>query len=51
MSTLTIEQVVVGYGVAIIIDDLNVTIPENKITTIIGPWGTDERRKNGRSKP
>ena len=39
MSTLTIEQIAVGYGDSIIIDGLDVTIPENKITTIIGPNG------------
>jgi iron complex transport system ATP-binding protein len=39
VSALTVEQIEVGYGGTLIIDDLSVAIPENKITTIIGPNG------------
>ncbi|WP_152656701.1 ABC transporter ATP-binding protein [Oceanobacillus sp. CFH 90083] len=34
-----IEDVQVGYGDALIIDSLNLTIPKGKITTVIGPNG------------
>jgi len=39
MAVLTADQVSVGYIDTLIIDGLNVTIPEKKITTIIGPNG------------
>ncbi|MFD2627533.1 ABC transporter ATP-binding protein [Oceanobacillus kapialis] len=34
-----VEDVQVGYGDALIIDSLNLTIPKGKITTVIGPNG------------
>lgn len=39
MEALLVDQVVIGYAQTNIIDDLSVSIPKNKITTIIGPNG------------
>ncbi|PWA12900.1 iron ABC transporter ATP-binding protein [Pueribacillus theae] len=39
MSILTVDRVAVGYSNTIIINELSVTIPDKKITTIIGPNG------------
>ena len=39
MSAITVDQVAIGYSNTLIIDDLSVSIPEKKITTIIGPNG------------
>ena len=39
MSAITVNQVAIGYSNTLIIDDLSVSIPEKKITTIIGPNG------------
>lgn len=39
MAALKIDQVAIGYSNTIIIDELSVSIPKNKITTIIGPNG------------
>lgn len=39
MAVLSAEQISVGYYDLLVIDGLNVTIPEQKITTIIGPNG------------
>ena len=39
MSAITVDQVVIGYSNTLIIDDLSVSIPEKKITTIIGSNG------------
>lgn len=39
MPELTVDHVAVGYANRIIIEDLSVSIPKNKITTIIGPNG------------
>ncbi|MFP3360253.1 ABC transporter ATP-binding protein, partial [Planococcus sp. SIMBA_143] len=36
---IQVEDVQVGYGDALIIDSLNLTIPKGKITTVIGPNG------------
>lgn len=39
MPVLNVDQVAIGYTNALIIDGLSVSIPEKKITTIIGPNG------------
>ncbi|MFB5662845.1 ABC transporter ATP-binding protein [Alteribacillus sp. HJP-4] len=39
MATLTTEKLSIGYGEALIVNDLNIDIPANQITTIIGPNG------------
>ncbi|MEK3887884.1 ABC transporter ATP-binding protein [Bacillus sp. FSL K6-3431] len=39
MEDLKVDQVAIGYSNALIIEDLSVSIPKNKITTIIGPNG------------
>lgn len=39
MPALKVDKVAVGYSNALIIDDLSVSIPEKKITTLIGPNG------------
>ncbi|MDQ3412565.1 MAG: ABC transporter ATP-binding protein [Chloroflexota bacterium] len=39
MSRLRAEHLSLGYDAAEIVDDLSVTIPDGKITTIIGPNG------------
>ena len=39
MSVLSVDKVAVGYPEALIINELSVTIPEQKITSIIGPNG------------
>jgi len=39
MSAIKVDQVAIGYSNTLIIDDLSVSIPEKKITTIIGPNG------------
>lgn len=39
MSVLSVDKVAVGYSEALIIEELSVTIPERKITSIIGPNG------------
>lgn len=39
MEALKVEQVDIGYSNELIIEDLSVSILENKITTIIGPNG------------
>jgi len=39
LAILKVDQVEIGYSNAMIIDDLSVSIPEKKITTIIGPNG------------
>lgn len=36
---IAVEQITVGYGPTIIIEELSVTIPKGQITTIIGPNG------------
>ncbi len=39
MSILTVDQVSIGYSSKLIIENLSVEIPENQITSIIGPNG------------
>ncbi|MDX8046474.1 ABC transporter ATP-binding protein [Gracilibacillus sp. S3-1-1] len=39
MDALGVDRVSVGYGNALIIEELSVAIPKHKITTIIGPNG------------
>lgn len=39
MPELTVERVAVGYQDFLVLDELSVKIPEQKITTIIGPNG------------
>lgn len=39
MNAIDIKDVKVGYTKRVVIDELSVTIPQNKITTIIGPNG------------
>jgi len=39
MTALKVEKVAIGYSNTLIIDELSVSIPEKKITTIIGPNG------------
>jgi len=39
MTALKVEDVAVAYSNTLIIDGLNVSIPNKKITTIIGPNG------------
>ncbi len=39
MTVLTIDHVAVGYANSLIVEDLSVSIPKGKITTIIGPNG------------
>ncbi len=39
MNNLIAKELFVGYMSKMIIEDLNVTIPEGEITTIIGPNG------------
>ena len=39
MSAIQTDQVAIGYSNTLIIDNLSVSIPQNKITTIIGPNG------------
>lgn len=39
MDALNVSEVKVGYTNRVVIDDLSVTVPKNKITTIIGPNG------------
>ncbi len=39
MSAIKVDRVAIGYSNTLIIDDLSVSIPEKKITTIIGPNG------------
>jgi len=39
MATLNVDRIATGYLNRLIINDLSVSIPENKITTIIGPNG------------
>lgn len=39
MEALKVDHVAIGYSNARIIEDLSVAIPQNKITTIIGPNG------------
>ena len=39
MAVLNVDQIATGYSNKLIINDLSVSIPENKITTIIGPNG------------
>lgn len=39
MAALDVESVAVGYQNSLIINDLSVTIPDQQITTIIGPNG------------
>ena len=39
MEALKVDQVAIGYANANIIENLSVSIPKNKITTIIGPNG------------
>ncbi|MFB4169249.1 ABC transporter ATP-binding protein [Virgibacillus sp. JSM 102003] len=39
MQTLTAKDLTIGYGEAIIIDDLNITIPKGEITVLIGGNG------------
>lgn len=39
MSSIKVENLSIGYDENIIVEDLNVSIPKGKITTIIGPNG------------
>ena len=39
MSRLSAEQVKIGYGDSTIINNLDVAIPDGKVTSIIGPNG------------
>lgn len=39
MEAFKVDQVAIGYSNRLIIDELSVSIPEKKITTIIGPNG------------
>ncbi|MFD2831326.1 ABC transporter ATP-binding protein [Corticicoccus populi] len=39
MSTIDVSELKVGYSERLIIDGLNVSIPKEKVTTIIGPNG------------
>ncbi|GGI29821.1 MULTISPECIES: ABC transporter ATP-binding protein [Staphylococcus] len=39
MSRLTGKEVTIGYGERVIVDNLDVAIPDGKITSIIGPNG------------
>lgn len=39
MSRLEGEQVTIGYGENVIVENLDVHIPDGKITSIIGPNG------------
>lgn len=39
MNRLKGEQVTIGYGENVIVDNLDVHIPDGKITSIIGPNG------------
>ena len=39
MSRLSGEQVKIGYGDSTIINNLDVAIPDGKVTSIIGPNG------------
>ncbi len=39
MAVLNVDRIATGYSSTLIINDLSVSIPENKITTIIGPNG------------
>ncbi|MEC0088991.1 ABC transporter ATP-binding protein [Paenibacillus macquariensis] len=39
MTALNVDRIATGYSNKLIINDLSVSIPENKITTIIGPNG------------
>ncbi|OAB40105.1 ABC transporter ATP-binding protein [Paenibacillus glacialis] len=39
MAVLNVDRIAAGYLSTLIINDLSVSIPENKITTIIGPNG------------
>ena len=39
MTVLNIDHVAIGYSNSLIVEDLSVTIPKGKITTIIGPNG------------
>lgn len=39
MNSLSTEQLGIGYGDRVIVEDLNISIPKGKITTLIGPNG------------
>ncbi|PWZ96427.1 iron-enterobactin transporter ATP-binding protein, partial [Staphylococcus pseudintermedius] len=39
MSRLTGKEVTIGYGDRVIVDNLDVAIPDGAITSIIGPNG------------
>lgn len=39
MAAIKVDQVAIGYSNTMIIDELSVSVPEGKITTIIGPNG------------
>ncbi|MEC1606827.1 ABC transporter ATP-binding protein [Bacillus halotolerans] len=39
MNSLSSEQLGIGYGDRLIVEDLNISIPKGKITTLIGPNG------------
>ncbi|MGP4070095.1 ABC transporter ATP-binding protein [Halobacillus sp. B29] len=39
MASLSTEQLKIGYGEVTVVDDLDLHLPEGKITTIIGPNG------------
>ncbi len=39
MNSLSTEQLGIGYGDTVIVEDLNISIPKGKITTLIGPNG------------
>ncbi|MCY8908113.1 ABC transporter ATP-binding protein [Bacillus atrophaeus] len=39
MDSLSTEQLGIGYGDRLIVEDLNISIPKGKITTLIGPNG------------
>ncbi|MCI4138435.1 ABC transporter ATP-binding protein [Bacillus vallismortis] len=39
MNSLTTEQLGIGYGDRVIVEDLNISVPKGKITTLIGPNG------------
>ncbi|WP_113928778.1 ABC transporter ATP-binding protein [Bacillus sp. P14.5] len=39
MASIKVENLQIGYGNTIIVEDLNITIPKGKISTIIGPNG------------
>lgn len=44
MNRLLGEQVTIGYGDNVIVDNLDIHIPDGKITSIIGPNGCGNQR-------